>query len=229
MADPVAVRDAATVILVRDAADDPKILMGRRSPRAVFMPSAFVFPGGAVDNSDAQAELAAPLAERCAAALRAKGNHVTPDELALAAVREVFEETGLIIGTPATWRDPPEPWRDFANRGFRPTGTPLSYVFRAITPPGQPRRFDARFFLSDAAAVAGDCDDFTRASGELSDLAWLSLPDARRVESSIITQVVLAAVAARLPDLSPPATVPFFRNDDEQRLPPLKGRSTRLD
>ena len=218
MADGPAVRNAATVILVRDAVEAPKILMGRRSPKAAFMPSAYVFPGGAVDPGDAQVELATPLPAPCVDALRSDSAGVTAEALALAGLREVFEETGLIIGTPSRWANPPAPWREFAACGYRPGAAPLSFVFRAITPPGRPRRFDARFFLADAAAIVGDCEDFSRASDELSDLAWLPLEAARQVGSSFITQVVLAEVAARLPDLGAPEAVPFFRNNDEDSL-----------
>lgn len=217
MPDPGAVRDAATVILVRDAADDPKVLMGRRSPTAVFMPSAFVFPGGAVDRADARVELAEPLPQACAAALRAGRPGVSPETLALAALRELFEETGLIIGSAGPWPRPPAPWHGFAACGYRPTGAPLSYVFRAVTPPGHPRRFDARFFLADAASVAGDCADFSRASDELSDLAWIPLSRVPMLDTAFITQAVLADIAGRLPSLSAPAEVPFFKNDDEAR------------
>ena len=91
-------------------------------------------------------------------------------------------------------------------------------VFRAITPPGRPRRFDARFFLVDAAEIASDLDDFSAASEELSHLQWVPLPRARDYDLPFITEVVLAEVAARAHDPEPPASVPFFSNDDEANL-----------
>ncbi len=109
-------------------------------------------------------------------------------------------------------------WRDFAATGLIPDAGALRFVFRAITPPGRPRRFDARFFLVDAARLAGDPDDFSRASDELSALQWIPLAEARRFPLPFITEVVLAEVAAALPSLDPPASVPFFRNDDETSL-----------
>jgi len=91
-------------------------------------------------------------------------------------------------------------------------------VFRAITPPGRPRRFDARFFMVDAAQLRTDIDDFTAASDELSHLQWIALNEVRAFDLPFITEVVLAEVTARIKDTGPPKSVPFFRNDDEESL-----------
>jgi 8-oxo-dGTP pyrophosphatase MutT (NUDIX family) len=213
-----AIRDAATVILVRDARTRPRILMGQRGAAAAFMPSKFVFPGGAVDASDAAIPLAAPLAPACAARLEDGAPRPGARALAATAIRELWEETGLLLGRPAPWPDPPADWSAFAATGHLPSAEALSFVFRAITPPGRTRRFDARFFLADAARLAGDPDDFSRASDELSLLQWIPLDAVRSFDLPFITEVVLAEIAARLPDLGPPAAVPFFRNDDEESL-----------
>lgn len=213
--DKTAIRDAATIILVRDPDDTPSILMGQRGAAAAFMPDKFVFPGGAVDATDAAVPLVAPLPDPCRA-LADTGPGA--QALAAAAIRELWEETGLILGTPGAWPDAPADWRDFAALGHRPDASVLRYVFRAITPPGRPRRFDARFFLADAAHVAGDLDDFSRASDELRHLHWVPLAEARRLNLPFITEVVLAEIAARLPGLEPPDSVPFFSNDDEETL-----------
>jgi 8-oxo-dGTP pyrophosphatase MutT (NUDIX family) len=211
-----AIRDAATVILVRDAKTRPRVLMGQRGAAAAFMPSKFVFPGGAVDAADAAVPLAAPLPDRCAALL----DDTAPGARAIAAtaIRELWEETGLVLGRPGPWPDPPPDWAGFAATGHLPAAGALSFVFRAITPPGRPRRFDARFFAADAGALSGDPDDFSRASDELSLLQWIPLDAVRTFDLPFITEVVLAEIAGRLPDLGPPETVPFFRNDDEESL-----------
>ena len=91
-------------------------------------------------------------------------------------------------------------------------------MFRALTPPGRPRRFDARFFLVDASHIQGDPDDFTHAQDELSHLQWIPLSRARSFDLPFITEVVLAEVEARVSDPAPPASVPFFRNNDESSL-----------
>lgn len=212
-------RNAATVIVMRDRDTAPRILMGQRGARAVFMPNKFVFPGGAVDTADAEIPLAAALPDTCAARLAEDANSGLAHALAVAAIRELWEETGLVLGRPGVWDCPvPDDWSSFAATGHRPDASALQFVFRAITPPGRPRRFDARFFLVDATAIASDLDDFDAACDELSHLQWVSLADARAFDMPFITEVVLAEVEARARDLNPPASVPFFKNDDEESL-----------
>ena len=218
--DKTTIRDAATVIVLRDRASTPQVLMGQRGATAAFMPDKVVFPGGAVDASDAQVPLATPLPTLCADRLRDDCAQDLAQALAAAAIRELWEETGLILGTPGTWPGPvPEDWAEFAAAGFIPSARALQFVFRAITPPGRPRRFDARFFLVDAGEIASDLDDFSRAQDELSHLQWVPLATARHeYDLPFITEVVLAEVEARAHDPAPPASVPFFKNDDEASL-----------
>ncbi|SEK55539.1 8-oxo-dGTP pyrophosphatase MutT, NUDIX family [Roseovarius nanhaiticus] len=213
------IRNAATVIVLRKDGPAPSVLMGQRGASAAFMPSKFVFPGGAIDPDDATVPLAGALPDICAQRLC---EDCAPDlghALAAAAIRELWEEAGLIIGRSGTWTGavPPD-WASFAARGHLPDAGALQFVFRAITPPGRPRRFDARFFLIDADHIVGDPDDFSAATDELSHLQWVPLPEARRFDLPFITEVVLAEVAARAHDPAPPASVPFFRNDDEESL-----------
>jgi 8-oxo-dGTP pyrophosphatase MutT (NUDIX family) len=212
------IRNAATIIAIRDPATAPKVLMGQRGAAAVFMPDKFVFPGGAVDPDDAAVTLASPLPLPCAAALSAETDAALVPALAAAAIRELWEEAGLALGLPGDWPDAPPDWRAFAALGLRPHAAPLRFVFRAVTPPGRPRRFDARFFLTDAAALAGDLDDFSRATDELSALQWIPLDEVRHYPLPFVTEVVLAEVAAALPSLAPPPSVPFFRNGAEESL-----------
>lgn len=212
------IRNAATMILLRRDAQGCSVLMGMRGAKAVFMPSKYVFPGGAVDAADATAPLARPLdplhSQRLLAEERA-GSPPDPHAIAAAALRELAEETGLLIGT----SDGPESdWPGYAETGLSPDASALGYVFRAITPPGRPRRFDAYFFVADAACIHGNPDDFSRACDELSHLHWVPLPDARALNLPFITEVVLAEIAelaAAVPFDAPlpvPDTVPFFDN-----------------
>ena len=230
--DKSALRDAATVIVLRDRATRPRVLMGQRGESAVFMPNKFVFPGGAVDQADRAVPLATPLPAICAARLCEEAPPDVAPALAAAAIRELWEETGLVLGQPGTWADPPPDWTRFAATGHVPVAHPLQFVFRAITPPGRPRRFDARFFLVDADSIAGDLDDFAAACDELSHLQWIPLPEVRQFDLPFITEVVLAEVAARAHDPAPPASVPFFHNGVEESLflrlrgiGPLSGRT----
>lgn len=181
------IRPAATVIVARRDSGAPRILMGQRGAGAVFMPSKYVFPGGAVDPGDGHPG-PLPLSAECAARLEQSG--VAPGALVGAALRELAEETGLAL---------------------RPDAPPLRFVFRAITPPGRTRRFDARFFLADAAGLATDADDFSGASDELSHLHWIGLTEARALDLPFITEVVLAEVTNLLNGGSQPG-VPFFDN-----------------
>ncbi|WP_371059827.1 NUDIX domain-containing protein [Rhodosalinus sp. 5P4] len=218
-ADSTPIRDAASVIVLRDRATEPRILMGQRGAAAAFMPNKFVFPGGAVDPRDAEVPLAEGLHEVCAARLAEDAAPNLGPALTAAAVRELWEETGLILGAPGRWQGTPGvDWTEFAATGHVPSAAGLSFVFRAITPPGRPRRFDARFFLVDADRLASDPDDFSRAQDELSHLKWVPLARAREVDLPFITEVVLAEVAGRLADPGPPPSVPFFRNTDEESL-----------
>lgn len=216
--DKTAIRNAATIILLRNRATDPAVLMGQRGARAAFMPNKFVFPGGAVDPADHNVPVVTPISEHCRARLREDSPDDLSHALTVAGIRELWEETGLILGHPGVWQDPPEDWQSFARTGHRPTAGGLQFVFRAITPPGRPRRFDARFFLVDAAEICGDLDDFSGASDELSHLQWVPLREARSFDLPFITEVVLAEISARAGDPAPPVSVPFFRNSDEESL-----------
>jgi 8-oxo-dGTP pyrophosphatase MutT (NUDIX family) len=214
------IRPAATVILWRSGPQGPEVLMGQRGAGAAFMPSKFVFPGGAVDPADAQVDLARGLDPRCAARLmqHAPGGPA-PRTLAAAAIRELWEETGLALGEPGSWPAPPadrdHDWQGFADRGLVPSAAGMRFVFRAITPPGRSRRFDARFFLADAQAVAGDAEDFGAASDELAHLRWLPLAEARALDLPFITEVVLAELGALFGGLAD-GGVPFFDNSGDR-------------
>ncbi|MBN8633243.1 MAG: NUDIX hydrolase [Rhodobacterales bacterium] len=184
---------AATVVLWREGSGGPEVLMGQRGAGAVFMPSKFVFPGGRVDAEDHAAARPGFLHPDCARrlALMVSGDAPAPEVLVAAALRELTEETGLNL---AAMEHPS-----------------LRFVFRAITPPGRTRRFDARFLLAHADGLDGDGEDFTDASGELQHLRWLPLPQARALDLPFITEVVLAEVAALVTGGDQPG-VPFFDN-----------------
>lgn len=222
--DKTRLRDAATILLVRRGnGKGPSVLMGMRGAAAAFMPSKYVFPGGALDPDDTAVPFAQPISPTCAARLEQGASPGTAHALAAAAVRELWEETGLILGVPDQWPgDIPADWAGFAARGYVPSASALTFVFRAITPPGRPRRFDARFFLADAAQVQGDPDDFSQACDELSHLHWVPIAEARRLNLPFITEVVLAEVAALVGDGShapqTPQSVPFFDNSAQSSV-----------
>jgi 8-oxo-dGTP pyrophosphatase MutT (NUDIX family) len=124
-------------------------------------------------------------------------------------------------GPPARRADPraatldaPPGWRGYLATGHLPSGAALEFIFRAITPPGRPRRFDARFLLARAEDLANDPDDFSRAEDELSHLQWVPLDDARGFDMPFITEVVLAELSALIDGRAHPG-VPFFDNSTE--------------
>lgn len=188
-----AIRPAATVILWRDGPEGPRILMGQRGEGAVFMPSKFVFPGGSVDPGDSAEGVGTLLSDICRRRLTLFSPGPEPEALAAAARRELAEEAGLTLTGAA----------------------PLRFVFRAITPPGRSRRFDARFFLAPATTLEGDPDDLSGASGELSMLTWVPLIEARGLDLPFVTEVVLAEVGALLRGV-PDSGVPFFDNSGDR-------------
>jgi 8-oxo-dGTP pyrophosphatase MutT (NUDIX family) len=217
--DKTQIRNAATVIVLRDKFTEPKVLMGQRGKNAAFMPSKFVFPGGALDSADSNVPLASPLSDQCMARLRTDADPTLAVPLILAALREMWEETGLLLGRPDVAAkeiaaNMPEDWRTYFEHGVMPTGEGMKFVFRAITPPGRPRRFDARFFLVDADRIVSDLDDFSQASEELSMLQWIPLEKARSFDLPFITEVVLAEVEADLKEPDRNARVPFFYNEE---------------
>ena len=187
------IRAAATVVLWRESPDGPQVLMGQRGEGAVFMPSKFVFPGGRVDPEDAGVSRPGFLAPDCVRrlTLAVSPDAPLPETLVATALRELTEETGLNL---AGMEHPS-----------------LRFVFRAITPPGRTRRFDARFLLAHADSLDDNREDFTLASGELQHLRWLALPEARALDLPFITEVVLAEVAALVAGQDQPG-VPFFDN-----------------
>ena len=192
------VRAATTLIVCRQGAAGAEVLMGQRGAQAAFMASKYVFPGGAVDPEDAEAAIPAlgRIGQACAArlALHCAADAPSPGTLVAAGLRELQEETGLLL--------PPE-------------ATPLRFVFRAITPPGRSRRFDARFLIADGAALEGDSIGFAQASGELSHLHWIGLDRARALDLPFITEVVLAEVQAGLAGAADRG-VPFFDNSTDR-------------
>jgi 8-oxo-dGTP pyrophosphatase MutT (NUDIX family) len=213
-----AIRNAATIVLVRSDGEQPRILMGQRGKNAAFMPSKFVFPGGAVDPQDHDVSAVSTLEENTRARLEVRADGDLAPVLAMTAIRELWEETGLALGVSGTEDegDVPSEWESFYAAGHRPDAAALTFVFRAITPPGRPRRFDARFFLAEAARIQGDIDDFSLASDELSHLSWLTLTEARGLDLPFITEVVLAEIEARLKAPGTDRPIPFFYHQDGQ-------------
>src|SRR3954462_15131277 len=208
-------KDAATLILIDRSDRVPKVLLGKRHERHKFMPGKFVFPGGGVDASDKQMPVAQPLDKNAEARLVErfhKGSAIRARALALAAIRETCEETGLLLGIHSNAADiPTGPWMPFAQHNVLPDLSAIHFVGRAITPPGRPRRFDARFFTIDASAVAHRIEGVTGPDAELIELVWMPIADAERLDMPAVTSVMLEELDARIADgLGHDLPVPFY-------------------
>lgn len=184
------IRDAATIILLRHDLPNPQVLMGQRGAKAAFMPNKFVFPGGAVDPEDYHAA-PVPIDAQTQKQLEDRSPTGAAQALCTAALRELWEETGLKM---------------------TPKPDSLQFIFRAVTPDGRPRRFDARFFIADAADINDDLDDFSNASDELSHLHWIDVAEAKSLALPFITEVVLSEVMAILREPTRDRKVPFFHH-----------------
>jgi 8-oxo-dGTP pyrophosphatase MutT (NUDIX family) len=196
-------RDSATLILVDRSGDVPKVLLGRRHERHRFLPGKFVFPGGRIEPGDRLMAAAAALHEHHARKLMQRVRRPSPAKaaaFALAAVRETYEETGLMLGMRAdgALRVPPGPWQAFAKAGIAPDLSAVHFIARAITPPRRPLRFDSRFFSADVSAIVRRDDGFVGPDKELVELVWLPITQAQELDMPGITAVVLEELQDRI-------------------------------
>ncbi len=187
-------RDAATLIILDRTQGEPRMLMGRRRMDVVFMAGKYVFPGGRVDKTDkigpVGSELRSGEIAKLLVEMKGVPSPARARAIALAAVRETFEEAGIVIGSALGDRKAKAPagWDAFYGTGFAPALDALTFFARAITPPGRPRRFDTRFFCADAACIV---ERLAINDGELSGLDWITLEEARALDLPNITRVVL--------------------------------------
>lgn len=213
-------RDAASIILLDRSAAEPRILMGRRSSRQVFFPDSFVFPGGSVDPRDGRLKIAAPLQPEVETRLLARARRPSPTRaraIAMAALRELAEETGMLIGR----RDETatisgkSTWEPFSRAGVRPALDGLHLVARAVTPPGggRKRRYDTRFFAADASLVVEQLDGFVGPDAEFSEICWVTIDETAQLPLPLITKIILRELARRLErGLEQDLPVPLYFN-----------------
>jgi 8-oxo-dGTP pyrophosphatase MutT (NUDIX family) len=198
-------RDAASLVLIDTSGGEPRVLMGKRHAKMRFVPDAFVFPGGKLDPDDLKARPATPLSP-------AAGFGARTQALAMAAIRETFEETGLILAGPGdVGADSGPSWAHFQRLGLAPRLDTLNCLARAITPASSPIRFHARFF----AAPAGDLRGTLAGSGELEELGWYSIGQALKLPVIDVTEFVLREVLAGHAANGTRSRIPLFsyRND----------------
>lgn len=190
---PAEPRAAATIVLLRDGAAEMELLLMRRSRKAGFVPGAYVFPGGRVDNSDALPPLVSLLDGLDPDTARRRLDHEgEPPAISyyLAALREAFEETGIMVGLREDGSAPPTAAEDpevdeirnalmvdeirfdeaIERLGCRIAGDAIEYIAHWITPEPEPRRYDTRFFAAKVRAGASAIVD----PREMTDALWLS-------------------------------------------------------
>ncbi|MBW9087988.1 NUDIX domain-containing protein [Rhizobium wenxiniae] len=195
----VRTQDAACLILIDRSGSAPRILMGRRAAKHVFMPDVYVFPGGRRDRHDHAlpygGDLNPLVMEKLLAGTSGRMGPARARALALAALRELREETGI---------------RPAEETGFD-LGT-LRYVARAITPPGAVRRYDTRFFLCLCDETVFDMSHFGD-TDELEDLQWLDIAMVSGLKLARITQTVLEDIKNLMkldPSIPFGTPVPFY-------------------
>lgn len=194
-------RDAATLVLYRNTPEGPRILMGCRAAGHDFMPDKYVFPGGRVDAEDGVAPALSELAPEVERQLTFKARR-RPRAFAMTAVREMYEETGLIVGQasapmPAAPAGMSKSWAEYYAHGVAPCLANFVFIGRAVTPPMRHKRFDARFFMADASACLVD-DRPAADSRELADLRWFTLDEVAKLDLPNVTRYVISEVEARL-------------------------------
>lgn len=194
-------KDASTIIIYRDIGTRTEILMGERSGKHSFMPNTYVFPGGRVDASDARIPPARELRDDVLTRLVRGGcSAARARAIAVAAIRETFEETGLLI---ASSHDKPRKskvnvWNEFGTATCGPDLSRLDYIARAVTPPMRKKRFNTRFFVMDGTDIAGSL----QGSGELLDMKWVTIEEALELDIPLITEYILTQVREYL-DIRP--------------------------
>ncbi|MBA6411950.1 NUDIX hydrolase [Parahaliea sp. F7430] len=207
-------KDAATLIIVRDKRE---VLLGLRSARHRFLPNHYVFPGGGVDPGDARVKCPIGLKPSVAEQLQRSCSAARARALAMTAVRETFEETGLLLGESSeqTIRSQSPSWQPIFQQGVVPALHRLEYLARAITPPNNVRRFDARFFMVDSKHMQGSI----RSNGELEDLRWVALDEVDQYPLISITRLVLELLQQKLQGTATnPQAIPLFRQLHGQEL-----------
>lgn len=202
-------KNAATVMIIRRDARKPRVLMGKRHGGHSFMPDRWVFPGGRIDRADYRAPFATDLRadvgglfDRYLPAGRGRA-------LALAAVRETWEEAGLLLAKPGDARAG-GPWKEFVAQGVLADLDAMDVIARAITPPAVGKRFDTWFLTADAERLSSlerqaDC-------GELEEIDWVDFDDAMGLPLPTVTRMMIKEAALRMSDPSRPK--PFLRYKD---------------
>lgn len=209
-------KDAATLMLIDRSGREAKVLLGRRHHGHKFMPGKFVFPGGRIEPLDGRMSSVSELhpdTERKLLERVAAPSENYARALALTAVREMAEETGLMLGIQGDVppKTPGEMWTEFEKAKVHPDLGQIHFIARAITPPRRPKRFDTRFFTADATAIAHTIEGVVGPDSELVELVWVPIAEATQLDMPTITGIVLEELGARVDaGMAHDLPVPFY-------------------
>jgi len=167
--------DAASLVILRGPKENPEVLLGQRRKDARFAPGVYVFPGGRVDRTDGAHARPYPARSDVVAQIARHSPSRRANALVWAAIRETWEEAGLLIGEPGDIDKPDSSplHRAYASAGLCPGSGMLDYIARAITPTRSPIRFNTRFFLARDTETFGNL----HVSSELEDIGWRSVSE----------------------------------------------------
>lgn len=185
-------KNASSLILVKYTDQEIKILLGRRSSKARFMPGAWVFPGGVLDRNDFKSQNSSKLDKKIISRLAVANKSKTADALAITAIRETAEETGLMLGK-NTGTAVNNNFKNYNglnslySAGLEPYIEKLYYLGRAITPTFSPIRFHARFFVADAKYLCGKI----RTTNELTKIEWIPIKNATDLPMADVTEFMV--------------------------------------
>ena len=211
---PARLRAAASLILLRGSGANTTVLMGRRHATVRFMPGVYVFPGGAVDRDDTEVNPATALDPRITAGLKVAGNIHRARALAIAAVRETHEETGLMLGAAGDVAMPESaPWSPWRQQSIAPDLARLQLVGRAITPINRPIRFNARFFYARGEQLHGEI----RGDGELEEIGWKPLADLAGLPLADVQAFMIEHLQALLQGQLKRTGIPLFSHRQGRR------------
>jgi 8-oxo-dGTP pyrophosphatase MutT (NUDIX family) len=176
------------------------------------MPDRWVFPGGRIDRADYRAPYATDLRPDVGGLFDRYLPAGKGRALALAAVRETWEEAGLLLAKPGEARGR-GPWKDFVDQGVLADLDAMDVIARAITPPAVGKRFDTWFLMAEAERLTSlerqaDC-------GELEEIAWVDFDDAMGLPLPAVTRMMIKEAVLRMDDPSRPK--PFLRYKDREQ------------